>query len=149
MKLETQWIIGFVDANGSFSISVRKSNNDHNKYNVLFEFSVTKSNHDINVLYALKSFFGCGLVRSIHGSKSIYYVRECKHLIKNIVPFFEKHTLKTKLNVNFKKFRKILNIVIKNDLLPNEQIETILKLKNQMISEQTKIESDCTRNSMD
>ena len=40
-----------------------------------------------------------------------YRVRGLNHLNERIVPFFEKHPLKSKKRVDFARFRKILHLI--------------------------------------
>ena len=135
MNLEAQWIVGFVDSVGEFHISLKGDE-------VLPKFSVVRKAKDIHVLYALKTYFGCGVVRKHHAVRVVYYVRDVKHLIHIIVPFFEKHLLKTSKRIEFQNFRKILLIMYKGGHLSPEEFEKIRALKAKIDHRQTKIESD-------
>jgi len=132
MDLEAQWIVGFVDGEGCFHVSVNRHKEMTQGYQVLPEFTVVQHERDVQVLYALKAYFGCGVVRKNHGDRMAYRVRGIEHLTERIIPFFEKHKLKTKKGVEFQKFRKIL-LKMKNGVhLTPEGIEEIRDLKNQM-----------------
>ena len=61
-----------------------------------------------------------------------YRVRSIKHLLENIVPFFQKHSLKTQKNIDFKKFRRILLIMEAGDHLKPEGVEEIRRITAQM-----------------
>jgi hypothetical protein len=126
MDLQAQWIVGSVDAIGEFQISINR------KDEIQFQFTVVQHERDVQVLYALKAFFGCGVVRKNHGDRMAYRVRGIEHLTETIIPFFEKHTLKTRKGVEFRKFRKILLKIKNGDHLTPEGIEEIRTLKNQM-----------------
>ena len=149
MQLEAQWIVGFVDGEGCFHVSVNRNKEMSQGYQVLPEFTVVQHKRDIQVLYALKAYFGCGVVRKNHGDRMAYRVRELKHLMEIIIPFFEKHSLKTKKRVDFQKFRKVLLKMQKDEHLTSAGIEEIRNLKKQMNRLQTKIESDCIGNNID
>ena len=132
MDLQAQWIVGFVDGEGCFHVSVNRHKEMTQGYQVLPEFAVVQHERDVQVLYALKAYFGCGVVRKNHGDRMAYRVRGIEHLTEKIIPFFEKHKLKTKKGVAFQKFRKIL-LKMKNGVyLTPEGIEEIRDLKNQM-----------------
>jgi hypothetical protein len=147
MELESQWIVGFVDGEGCFHVSINK-HTEMSSVQVLPEFTVVQHKRDIQVLYAMKAYFGCGVVRTYHGERMIYRVKGLEHLMERIVPFFEKHPLKTKKYVDFLKFRRILLIMRQGIHLTTEGIEEIQSLKDQM-NRQTKIESDPAGNSWD
>eukprot|EP01066_Platyproteum_vivax_P003653 Platyproteum_vivax@DN14604_c0_g1_i1.p1 len=142
MQLEAQWIVGFVDGEGCFHVSVNRHKEMSQGYQVLPEFTVVQHERDIQVLYALKAYFGCGVVRKNHGDRMAYCVRGHEHLMKTIIPFFEKHLLKTKKRVDFQNFRKVMLKIQNSDHLTPEGIEEIRKLKAKMNRQQTKIESD-------
>jgi hypothetical protein len=108
MNLNVQWIVGFVDGEGCFSVSINKHDEMKLNYQVLPEFIVVQHKDDIQVLHALKKHFKCGVVRKNHGDRYCYRVRSIVHLHDIIIPFFMKHSLKTKKNIEFHKFRKII-----------------------------------------
>lgn len=132
VKLEPQWIAGFVDGEGCFYIGINSHPEMTVGYQVLPEFTVVQHEQDIQLLYALKSFFGCGVVRSNHGDRMAYRVRNKDHLLKIIIPFFEKHLLKSKKRVDFQKFRRVLRMMETNQHLKKEGITEIRKIASQM-----------------
>ena len=132
MKLEAQWITGFVDGEGCFHVSINPHKEMTTGFQVLPEFTVVQHKRDVQVLHALKSYFGCGVVRTNHGDRMAYRVRSKEHLLERIVPFFVQHTLKTKKNVDFKKFRHILLLMDKGVHLTDDGIEEIRTIAGEM-----------------
>ena len=132
MNLEAQWIVGFVDGEGCFYVGINKHSDMKASYQVLPEFTVVQHKQDVQVLHALKAYFGCGVVRSNHGDRMAYRVRSQKHLLERIIPFFEKHQLKTKKGLDFRKFRKILLMMEAGEHLKVEGIEKIRKITSEM-----------------
>ncbi len=108
MNLETQWIVGFVDGEGCFHVSINPHKEMAVGYQVLPEFTVVQHQRDVQVLHGLKAYFGCGVVRVNHGDRMAYRVRSIEHLAQRIVPFFLKHPLKTSKNIDFLKFRDVV-----------------------------------------
>ena len=132
MNLDAQWITGFVDGEGCFHVGINPHKEMTAGFQVLPEFTVVQHKRDVQILYALKSYFCCGVVRVNHGDRMAYRVRSQKHLLEKIVPFFVKHPLKTKKNVDFKKFRRILLMMEKDIHLTAEGIEEIRRTQQQM-----------------
>ncbi len=132
MNLEAEWIVGFVDGEGCFHVSINEHKEMTTGFQVLPEFTVVQHERDIQVLHALKAYFGCGVVRRNHGDRMAYRVRSIEHLLKYILPFFEKHALKTKKRVDFLKFRQILLKIQLNEHLTTEGLEEIRVIKDQM-----------------
>ena len=131
-NLEAQWVVGFVDGEGCFFVGINPHPEMTIKFQVLPEFTVVQHQRDIQLLYALKKFFGCGVVRTNHGERMAYRVRDIKHLTEIIIPFFEKHPLKTKKNVDFSKFRKILKLVNEKKHLEVEGLARIREIASVM-----------------
>ncbi len=132
MNLEAQWIVGFVDGEGCFHVGINPHKEMTTGYQVLPEFTVVQHKQDVQILHALKSYFGCGVVRTNHGDRMAYRVRGIKHLLDHITPFFMDHPLKTKKNVDFKKFRRILLLIEKGEHLDEQGIEEIRRIASQM-----------------
>jgi hypothetical protein len=131
-RLEAQWVVGFVDGEGCFYVGVNAHPEMKAGYQVLPEFTVVQHERDVQLLYALKEFFGCGVVRRNHADRMAYRVRSVEHLRERIIPFFEKHPLKSKKYVDFLKLRKILLLMERNEHLTPEGIERIRVIASAM-----------------
>mgnify|MGYP001813084360 CR=1 FL=1 len=101
MRLDAQWITGFVDGEGCFHVGINKNPDMKVGYQVLPEFTVVQHERDVQVLHALKAVLGCGVVRTNHDDRLAYRVRGHQHLLERIVPFFVKHPLKTRKRIEF------------------------------------------------
>ena len=126
MKLTSQWIAGFVDGEGCFHVGYYKSGQ------IQPEFTVVQHTRSIKVLYALKSFFGCGSVRQQKPNLWYYRVRRRSDLLDTIIPFFEKNELKTHKKVDFIRFRWITIQCSRNNHLNDEGLKWILRIRNLM-----------------
>ena len=132
MNLQAQWIVGFVDGEGCFFVGVNAHSTLTQKRQVLPEFVVVQHKKDIAVLNALKNYFQCGVVRVNHGDIMCYRVRGHTNFMRFILPFFEKHKLKTKKRIDFEKFRDIILLMEKKKHLTAEGILQIDKIRNEM-----------------
>ena len=132
MQLDPQWVVGFVDGEGCFHVGINPNATMTQKKQVLPEFVVVQHNRDVNVLYALKDYFQCGVVRVNHGDRMAYRVRGFDNLRNKIIPFFEKHKLKTKKRIDFEKFRDIILLMERKMHLTSEGLLEIQKIADQM-----------------
>lgn len=132
MNLQTQWIVGFVDGEGCFHIAVNKNSSLRCGFQVLPEFTVTQHQDNIQVLYALKSSFRCGVVRVNHGDRFCYRVRGFHHLKEIIIPFFEKHKLLTKKRIDFEKFRTVVLMMENQEHLTRDGVQKIREIQQTM-----------------
>nr|YP_009367549.1 putative LAGLIDADG homing endonuclease [Pseudoneochloris marina]ARK14539.1 putative LAGLIDADG homing endonuclease [Pseudoneochloris marina] len=131
-QLESQWITGFVDGEGCFFVGINKNSKMTTGFQVLPEFVIVQHKDDEQILHALKSFWGFGVVRKNNGDRQCYRVRSFTHLQNKIIPFFEKHKLKTKKNLDFLKFRKILLMIERKQHLTVEGLLKIDSIRLQM-----------------
>lgn len=104
-RLTTEWILGFSDGEAHFALS---------PHNAPY-FLVPRHRRDIQILYALKAFWKCGVVKPLHGEMMSYRVTELHHLQEHILPFFERHGLKTHQRVRFAKFRRLVRLMVQEE----------------------------------
>jgi hypothetical protein len=93
-NLEDDWIVGFVDGDGCFSIAKDKT----------FSFVVSQDKDSVSTLYALKTAFKCGTVNKTSKNMMEYRVKAKEQLKDIIIPFFVKNSLQTKKIDSFAKF---------------------------------------------
>lgn len=135
MKIDKNWIVGFVDAEGCFYVGINKSIDLKVGYQVLPEFRIVQHKRDIKVLYAIKGFFGHGSVvcNKSKGSEIYEYrIRKFEHLYSIILPFFESNELLTSKKFNFLAFRDIILIMKKQEHLSEFGLNRIVDIKNKM-----------------
>jgi hypothetical protein len=131
-KLEANWVVGFVDGEGCFFVVINHHPEMTAQFQVLPEFTVVQHQRDVQLLHALKKFFGCGVVRRNHAERMAFRVRRLEHLNEVVVPFFEKHLLKSKKRIDFLLFRKALQLMAKGEHLNAEGIAKIRALASRM-----------------
>ena len=132
MELHAQWVVGFVDGEGCFHIGISRNSNMTLGVQVLPELTVVQHEVDVQVLHGLKDYFGCGVVRKNHGRRMCYRVRGQQNLMEKIIPFFEKHQLKTRKRIDFAKFRKVVRWMENGEHLQPEGLEKIRKIQASM-----------------
>lgn len=126
MNLDPQWIVGFVDGEGCFSVGINPQPTMRLGFQVLPEFTVVQHQRDVQLLYGMKAYFGCGMVRGNHGERLGYRVRGHSNLLTRIVPFFERYQLKSvRKRVSFERFRRIVLMMERGDHLTAEGLSKI------------------------
>lgn len=129
MNLQSQWILGQTDGEGCFHSGINKNPEMRCGYQILPEFTMTQHKKDIKVLYALKAYFGCGVVRVNYDDRYCYRVRQFSHLKEIIVPFFEKHKLVILKRLEFEKCRRVFLLMEQKQHLTLEGIEKIQEIQ--------------------
>ena len=101
-KLTSDYIVGLVDGEGSFTVYIRNpaiKSNVKRRVTVEPKFYLKLNEDDKEILVKLKEFFGCGQVyfqkdnRPNHKNCYRYEVFKKDDLLKIIIPFFKKHHL--------------------------------------------------------
>ena len=133
MELAADWVVGFVDGEGCFHVSITSHPEMSVGYQVLPEFVVVQHERDSQVLHALKRFFRGGVVRQNHGDRECLRIRKLESL-QQVCDFFDRHPLKTKKNVDFRKFQRILFMMREKRHLSKEGLLEIIDLALSMNS---------------
>jgi hypothetical protein len=132
------WIVGFIDGEGCFSVSIQKSPNTKLKWQVFPEFVVTQGEKSLNSLERIKEFFGCGNIfvnrRCDNHRENVhrYCVRPIKDLKDKIIPFFVNNPLQTAKKDDFEIFRQIMGMLEVNKHLTMDGIREIANLTQTM-----------------
>jgi len=117
-------------------------------FQVLPEFVVVQHERDRQILEGLKSYFKCGYIKINNEDRLCYVVRNVPHLLTIILPFFEKHKLKTKKRIDFEKFRTIVKMLETKEHLNEEGLNKIKNIVRVMrkynIVDRKRVESKST-----
>mgnify|MGYP005863503823 CR=1 FL=1 len=111
------WIAGFVDGEGTFSVSIFRNRTMSQGWQVFPEFVVTQGIRGLDALKTIRGHFGCGKIyinrRKDNHREDVakYCVRSLKDLSEVIIPFFEEHRLVTAKKRDFAKFARIVALM--------------------------------------
>ena len=111
------WIVGFVDGEGTFSVSVFKNNTTKTGWQVFPEFVVTQGERSLNTLHLIKEFFKVGSIyvnrRHDNHKENLYRycVRALDELDNVIIPFFDEYHLKSDKLSDFEKFKNCVRLI--------------------------------------
>ena len=131
MDLNPEWVVGFVDGEGCFFVGIQRNPTVKIGFQVIPEFRVVQHNRDIDVLHALKRFFGFGRVCQNHGDRWEFRVRRLEHLAV-VADFFEKRKLRTKKRVDANKFRTVLRLMEEGRHLTKDGLGEIQRIASSM-----------------
>ncbi len=132
------WIVGFVDGEGTFSVSFNKNSTTTSGWQIFPEFVITQGAKSKFALEEIKNFFQCGKIyinrRKDNHKEDLYRfcIRSIKDLREKIVPFFQKHSLRTAKKEDFQKFVSILSLMDKKIHLSKSGANKIAKIVETM-----------------
>ena len=128
-----QWLVGFVDGDGSFTFTYQKSKTGKLKWNLFFKIS--QSNYNLRVLYYIKKELGYGTVQfETKTNIADFRIRNRDIINKVIFPIFDKYPLLTSKYYAYSKFKKAYEIIENKNLSMDEKNELLLELKKEKIS---------------
>ena len=138
MELNADWVVGFVDGEGCFHVSLNRHDEMTTGFQVLPEFLVVQHERDKQILHGLKRFFKGGVIRRNHSdcNQSDRFCLRIRKLsvLMEVCDFFLHHPLKTQKHIDFRKFRKILLHMEKKRHLTTEGLLEIISLAMEMNS---------------
>ena len=129
--LAVEWVVGFVDGEGCFSIPIFRNPSCRSGWQVQPEFAVVQGERSVSVLRALEDFFGCGVVsvnrRHDNHRQDVWRfgVRRLVDLRERIVPFFEANPLRTAKVGDFTSFAAVVALMSEGVHLTMDGLERI------------------------
>lgn len=138
--ITADYIVGLTDGEGCFYINVRPPDSKYqgSKTGVETHFYIKLREDDLPLLKQVKNFFKCGAVyyqkekRNNHSPCYRFEINSQKDIQGVLIPFFDKHPLKSKKKKNYLIFRKIASIIKNDNWKIDGSLRKILKLKSQM-----------------
>jgi hypothetical protein len=119
-ELFYQWLVGFTDGDGTFSISC-----SNGKWSLIYKLS--QQEYNARLLYFIKSQLGVGKINKVNNTVS-YWVRDRKKLADVIFPIFDNYPLLTSKYFNYLKLKEAYNILEDTNLTKIKQDELMLNL---------------------
>ena len=132
------WIVGYVDGEGCFSVSMFRNKSTRYGWQVFPEFVITQGEKSLNSLKMIQNFFGCGRIfinRRYDNHKENLYrycVRSIKDLNGKIIPFFKENRLKTEKKKDFEMFVEIMELMFKQEHFSLKGLKKIANLIQRM-----------------
>ncbi len=104
------YIAGYVDGEGSFSVSVQRNSTCRVGFQLVPEFHVSQNGDRAQVLELIRSRLGCGYIRpkSRRDRALVLVVRKREHLLDRVIPFFERNPILSTKHADFEKFAFIV-----------------------------------------
>lgn len=115
-KLDPDWVTGFTDAEGCFSVIIEISKEFKKKVRVSFEINLHVM--DKEILYKIQSFFGVGAVYIREDRKlAVYRVTNANYIKDVIIPHFTNFPLNSKKRLDFLLWSEVIKLILNKDHL--------------------------------
>ncbi len=128
-ELFYQWLVGFTDGDGTFSIA-----HQNGKWSLVFKLS--QHEYNMRLLYFIKSQLGVGNINKEAKTKMVNYrIRDRKKLVEVIFPIFDSYPLLTTKYFNYLKFKEAYGILEDANLTKFKKDELMFNLVKRIPSE--------------
>ena len=135
-RLDPDWIAGFVEGEGSFSIEIYKRSDTRLKVGVKPIFKITQNGVDEALLNRFKEIFKCGSVYAQSKDPKYkakdYMTTSLKDITANVIPFFLSHPLQGDKKDSFDKYQQVIALMQQKAHLNEKGLEEIRKLREGM-----------------
>jgi NADH-ubiquinone oxidoreductase chain 6 len=127
--ITNDWLTGFTDAEGSFSI--QPTIKSTGKRAVAVRYSLVQHSNEYVLIEALKSFIGCG---SIYIQNNVIYllIQSTKDFTEHVLPIFLNHSLQSGKVNDFLDFNLALTKINNNEHLTDEGFAEMEEIKSRM-----------------
>ena len=121
-ELFYQWLVGFTDGDGTFSIT-----HSNGKWSLAFKLS--QQEYNMRVLYFIKNQLGIGNINKESNTKMANYrIRDRKKLALVIFPIFDNYPLLTSKYFSYLKFKEAYKILENTSLTKTQKDELMFEL---------------------
>ena len=138
--LNPNYIVGFVDGEGCFSVSLNKNNNRLPEVRLIFEIELRED--DVSILKEIQKSLDCGNIYQLDYERYLkwrphvkYKVSNFKDISTKVIPFFTRYPLQAKKRFQFEKFCFVAELIEHKEHLTPEgvmKIQNIIKHKDSL-----------------
>ncbi|HAU66013.1 TPA: hypothetical protein DCW61_01575 [Candidatus Uhrbacteria bacterium] len=137
-KLNPHYVVGFIDGEGSFSISIGKHKTTKNGFDVRPEFEIELRKDDQEILERILVTIGCGKIFDCSYERygwfphAKYKITSNKDLRDYLFPFLDKYPPQAKKGAMYNRFKTIVTIVLNKQHLKPGGLEKITEIRSEM-----------------
>ncbi len=131
-QLDPSWIVGFVDGEGCFSVSIHRNQQYTRRtqgWQLTPTFQVYQHEKERRLLERIRDHFDCGRLyhKGPNSTVVTFSVARLTDLEQRIIPFFEKHRLLVK-DEDFQRFATIVRSMRRKEHFHPDRFETLVRL---------------------
>ena len=137
-KLNSHYVVGFIDGEGSFSVSIGRHKTLKRGFEVRPEFEIELRADDQKILERILITIGCGRIYDCAYDRYGWYphvkykITSIKDMKDYLFPFLDKYSLQAKKSEIYKFFREIVLMVCNKQHLSDKGFNKIIKLRNEI-----------------
>lgn len=126
--LHPAWMVGFIDGEGTFFISIQRNATMALGFQVQLQFAITQHNRDKDLMAKFPLFFNAGYLASDGPTKQQFRIRDFKQL-DNLFALLDAYPLQTQKRLDAEAFRKVHAMMLNKEHLTQEGLDAIRAIK--------------------
>lgn len=133
--LNPNYVVGFVDGEGCFCISINKTNRRIPEVRLIFEIELREDDEDI--LREIQRVLGCGNIYHLAYERYAKWQPHSKLKVSNfadisqkVIPFFQMYPLRAKKRHEFERFCQVAAMIKSKQHLSKDGIDRIRAIKH-------------------
>jgi hypothetical protein len=124
------WLAGFIEGEGCFFIDISKAAGAKLGERVQAVFQITQHIQDIVLLETILLYLGCGRLKKFSGKEFVnVIVTKFSEIEGNIIPFMEKYPINGNKLLDYKDFKKVVELMKSKSHLTEEGLAKIKVIK--------------------
>src|SRR3990167_11547665 len=137
-KLHPQYVIGFIDGEGSFSVSINKHQTLKNGIEVKAEFEIELRADDREILERIMETIGSGIIYDCSYERYGWYphvkykITSTREMEEILFPFLDSNPLQAKKAKSYVLFKEIVLSYRRKEHLTDAGFNKILKTRDQL-----------------
>jgi hypothetical protein len=137
-NLHPEYIVGFIDGEGSFNVSLSRHKTLRRGVEVRAAFEIELRADDWEILERIRNSLGCGSIYELNYKRYGWYphvkykISSVEDLSRFLIPFLDKHRLKAKKKKVYKLFRRAVFLMKKKKHLDDDGFREILEIRDQI-----------------
>lgn len=138
MKLPPDYVAGFIDGEGCFTIVISKHPQKRIGLDARLHFEIELRDDDRELLEAIQKTLGCGRLYHLNYERYGWNphvelkVSSLKEIREKLIPFFKKHKLRGKKRHSFRLFCEAAELFARKEHLTLEGIEKLRRIRQKM-----------------
>lgn len=137
-KLPPDYICGFVDGEGCFTIVISRHQTKKLGLDARLHFEIELRDDDEEILQLIRQTLDCGRIYHLNYDKYGWHphvelkVSSIKEIKNKLIPFFEKHQLRGKKKHSFNLFKEAAELFYKKEHLTMNGINKLKAIRRRM-----------------
>ena len=138
MRLPPDYIAGFIDGEGCFTITFAKHPERKLGVDPRLQFEIELRDDDAPILESIQKSLSCGRIYQLSYERygwnphTKFIISSIKEIREKLIPFLKKHRLRAKKKYSFQLFCQAAQVFAKREHLTLAGIEKLRKIRKKM-----------------